>query len=55
MTSERKRAANRENSLHSTGPQTPAGKARVSQNAIQHDLPSRRWFPRQICHLMEHE
>jgi hypothetical protein len=36
MTSERKRAANRQNSARSTGPYTALGKARVSRNALRH-------------------
>lgn len=38
MTSEKKAAANRANSLQSTGPQTQIGKAQVSKNAIKHGL-----------------
>lgn len=38
MISERKIRANRENARASTGPQTAAGKARVSRNAVRHGL-----------------
>jgi len=38
MTSERKIASNRRNSLRSTGPKTPQGKDRVSENAVTHGL-----------------
>jgi hypothetical protein len=38
VTSERKRAANRRNARASTGPKTPAGKARVAGNARRHGL-----------------
>lgn len=34
--------SNRLNAQHSTGPTTPVGKARVSQNALQHGLLSRK-------------
>jgi hypothetical protein len=37
-TSARKRAANRANARHSTGPKTAAGKARVADNARRHGL-----------------
>ena len=36
--SERKRAANRANARNSTGPRTPAGKARIAGNARRHGL-----------------
>jgi hypothetical protein len=38
MTSERKIAANRNNSRRSTGPRTASGKSRVSRNAERHGL-----------------
>ncbi len=38
MVSERKLAANRRNAQRSTGPKTPAGKAAVRYNALQHGL-----------------
>ena len=42
MTSEAKKAANRLNSLKSTGPTSVAGKARASLNARKHGLHSER-------------
>ena len=41
MTSERQKAANQANALHSTGPKTPAGKAVVRFNAFRHGLLAR--------------
>ena len=41
MTSERQKAANRANALHSTGPKTPEGKAAVRLNAFRHGLLAR--------------
>src|SRR5215831_10623755 len=38
MTSERQKAANRANALHSTGPKTLDGKAAIRFNAIRHGL-----------------
>ena len=38
MASEAQITANRQNALKSTGPQTPQGKALVSQNALKHGL-----------------
>jgi hypothetical protein len=41
MSSEKKREANRQNALRSTGPKTARGKERVGQNATTHGLLSR--------------
>lgn len=41
MISDRKLAANRRNAQRSTGPRTPAGRARSSQNALRHGLHAR--------------
>jgi len=41
VTSERQKAANQANALHSTGPKTPEGKAVVRLNALQHGLLAR--------------
>ena len=45
--SDRKRAANRQNARHSTGPKTEAGKGRSRWNAIKHALllkaPANHW------------
>ena len=41
MTSERQKAANQANALHSTGPKTPEGKAVVRFNAFRHGLLAR--------------
>ena len=41
MSSDRQIAANRLNAQRSTGPSTPAGKARVSSNALKHGLTGR--------------
>ena len=41
VTSERQKAANRANALHSTGPKTPEGKAAVRLNAFRHGLLAR--------------
>jgi hypothetical protein len=38
MTSDKKAEANRRNSLKSTGPRTPEGKAAVRLNALKHGL-----------------
>jgi hypothetical protein len=38
MTSERQKAANRANALHSTGPRTQNGKDLVRFNAFRHGL-----------------
>lgn len=43
--SPKKLAANRENSKRSTGPQTPKGKHRASQNSYKHGFYSKRLFP----------
>lgn len=37
-TSDAKRAANKKNAQHSTGPQTPEGKARASANSLKHGV-----------------
>ena len=41
MSSDQQMAANRLNAQRSTGPRTPAGKARVSSNALKHGLTGR--------------
>jgi hypothetical protein len=41
MTSERQKAANRDNARHSTGPKTSEGKAAVRLNALRHGLLTR--------------
>lgn len=43
-TTEQRRAANRTNALHSTGPVTATGKAIASQNAMRHGLLSAKLF-----------
>ena len=42
MSSAAKALANRQNSLHSTGPATAEGKAASSQNALRHGLTSKQ-------------
>jgi hypothetical protein len=44
VTSSAKAAANRRNSLRSTGPKTPAGKAKTSRNALRHGVRSAAAF-----------
>jgi len=41
MSSNRRRAANRRNAIHSTGPRSAQGKARASRNALKHGLAAR--------------
>ena len=41
MTTEKQNAANRRNTLRSTGPATAEGKAKVARNAVKHGLRSR--------------
>jgi len=41
MTSQKRIKANRKNAQKSTGPRTPEGKAKVSQNAVKHGMFSR--------------
>jgi hypothetical protein len=43
--SPQKLAANRRNSSHSTGPRTPKGKQRSSQNSYKHGICANRLFP----------
>ena len=43
MSTRKQVAANRRNAQKSTGPQSAAGKAQVSRNAVKHGLTSRRW------------
>lgn len=40
MTTDRRRAANRRNAAHSTGPRSAAGKTRSSKNSLRHGLAS---------------
>ena len=47
MTSERQKAANQANALHSTGPKTSEGKAVVRFNAFRHGLLPRTLFSRE--------
>jgi hypothetical protein len=42
MTTDAQRAANRRNAQHSTGPETPSGKATSSLNALRHGLCSKQ-------------
>lgn len=42
MATVRQLTANRQNAKHSTGPKTPAGKARISHNAISHGIFAQR-------------
>lgn len=42
MSSDRQIAANKQNALRSTGPCTPAGKAKISVNALKHGLTGRQ-------------
>src|SRR5688572_12986670 len=44
MSSLKQTAANRQNAAKSTGPRTPAGKRRVSANAVQHGFYSTKFI-----------
>jgi hypothetical protein len=46
LTSEMKQRANRQNARASTGPRSPAGKARAAANARRHGLAIPIWFDR---------
>ena len=50
MSSNAQITANRANAQHSTGPVTPEGKARVSQNALKHGLTARHLVIRENEH-----